>query len=121
MVDKMFKEYLTIMKVFPSRQRSIIRESQGVFKVYLTNEFNDVWGYLCEKQAKVDVLVILPELPSNAPDFLRLIDKIVMRKRRIVREHSRFKVYLSKKYNNVWTFLYRLNAKVDILVFPQGF
>ena len=116
----MFKEYLTIMKVFPSRQRAVIRESRGMYKVYLASEFNDVWKYLCDKHAEIDILVLLPEPPNDAPDFLRLVDKIVMRKRRIIREHNRYKIYLSKKYNNVWEFLYKHSARVDILVFPQG-
>lgn len=49
--------------------------------------------------------------------YLSIIDRLLARGRAIVREsHRYYKLYLPRKYNDVWEKLYRENKRVDILV-----
>jgi hypothetical protein len=105
----MSTSYLTIIDRLLVRGRAIIRESHRYFKVYLPTEYNDIWGHLHREKREVDFIVFLPEPVSY-------VDKLLVRNRRLIKESERYKLYLPKKYNDVWEKLYRENKRVDILV-----
>jgi len=44
------------------------------------------------------------------------VDKVLVRNRRLTKESERYKLYLPRKYNDVWEKLYRENKRVDILI-----
>ena len=49
--------------------------------------------------------------------YLSIIDRLLVRSRAVIREsHRYFKVYLPKKYNDVWEKLCEEGKRVDILV-----
>jgi len=101
--------YLTIIDRLLIRSRAIVRESHKYFKVYLPTEYNDIWGHLHREGREVDFVVFLPEPVSY-------VDKLLVRNRRLIKESERYKLYLPRKYNDVWEKLYRENKKIDILV-----
>lgn len=89
------------------RQRTVIRESKRYFKIYLPIEYNEIWEKLKENKKLVDVVVFLPS-------EVDVVDKVLMTKREIVKENERYKIYLSKKYNNIWE---KVEGKpVDLLI-----
>jgi hypothetical protein len=110
----MEEEILKIIKMIPIPRRSVVKEHK-MFKVYLPLEYNDVWRALHEQKRKVDVVVNLPRM-EDAPIEVRLAGRILMRRRTIVKEKSRFKLYLSSRYNDIWERLWRRKLKVDMLV-----
>lgn len=57
----------------------------------------------------VNVIAILPQQ-------VQWVDKIVMKKRTSVKENERFKIYLSKQYNDIRKYLHRENKKLDLLI-----
>lgn len=100
-------DYLSIMDRILVRQRAVIRESKRYFKIYLPIEYNEIWEKLKENKKLVDVVIFLPS-------EVNYVDKILMPKREIVKENERYKIYLSKKYNNIWE---KLESKsVDLLI-----
>jgi len=101
--------YLTIIDRLLIRSRAIVRESHKYFKVYLPTEYNDIWGHLHREGREVDFVVFLPEPVSY-------VDKLLVRNRSLIKESERYKLYLPRKYNDVWEKLYRENKKIDILV-----
>jgi len=105
----MLTSYLSIIDRLLVRGRAIIRESHRYYKVYLPTEYNDIWEYLHREKREVDFIVFLPE-PVN------YVDKVLVRNRRLTKESERYKLYLPRKYNDVWEKLYRENKRVDILV-----
>uniref|UniRef100_A0A7J3ZM35 Uncharacterized protein n=1 Tax=Fervidicoccus fontis TaxID=683846 RepID=A0A7J3ZM35_9CREN len=101
--------YLSIIDRLLVRGRAIIRESYRYFKVYLPTEYNDVWKHLHREKGRVDFIVFLPEPVSY-------VDKVPVFSRRLTKESDRYKLYLPKKYTDMWGKLYRENKRVDILV-----
>jgi len=101
--------YLSIIDRLLVRGRAIIRESHKYFKVYLPAEYNDIWELLHREKREVDFIVFLPE-PVN------YVDKVSVFNRSLTKENDRYKLYLPKKYNDVWEKLCRENKRVDILV-----
>jgi hypothetical protein len=110
----MQEEILKIIKTIPIPHRSIVKEHK-MFKVYLPLEYNDVWRALHEQKRKVDVVVSLPQA-EGGPVESKPVDKILMNRRTVVKEKSRFKLYLSSRYNDIWEHLWRKKLKVDVLV-----
>jgi len=109
-------EYLAIMKTIPIKQRSVIKESR-TFKIYLPSEYDDLWSYLHANKKRVDIIVFLPRTGDcNMPEIMKFIDKIVMKNRRIVKERMRYKIYLSKKLNDVWKYVHDSRLKIDVIV-----
>jgi len=101
--------YLMIIDRMLVRGRAIIRESYRYYKVYLPTEHNDVWEYLHREKREVDFIVFLPE-PIN------YVDKVLAVNRRLTRESERFKLYLPKKYSDIWEKLYKEDKRVDLLI-----
>jgi len=66
-------------------------------------------GQLHRKKRRVDFIVFLPE-PVN------YVDKVLALNRRLTKESDRYKLYLPKRYSDIWGKLYRENKRVDILV-----
>jgi len=93
----------------------ILLVSEYTYKVYLPIDLNDLWKEHHRRNTKF--VVLIPKMSdANKPNLLRLVDKIIMWKRVIVREHKRFKIYLSSAYNDLWEYLNRNNVKVDIVI-----
>lgn len=114
------EEYLMIIKKIPIKQRSIIKESK-MYKIYLPREFDDLWEHIHTSSMRVDVIVFIPNIPERIkPPLLRFVDKIVMRNKTIVMEHDRFKIYLSSRYNELWSLIHNLRLKVDIILFIRN-
>ena len=44
------------------------------------------------------------------------VDKVLVRNRRLTKESERYKLYLPRRYDDIWEKLYRENKRVDILV-----
>ncbi|RLI96732.1 MAG: hypothetical protein DRP00_04950 [Candidatus Aenigmatarchaeota archaeon] len=109
MVEKMPISYLAILDRLLVKKRSVIRESSRYFKVYLPSEYNDIWKRLHDERRKVDVIVLLPETIEN-------VDKILALNRYIIKENDRYRLYLPKKYNDIWEELYRKKEKIDLLI-----
>ena len=105
----MLTSYLSIIDKVLVRDRAIIRGSHRYFKVYLPTEYNDIWELLHSEKRKIDIIVFLPE-PIN------YVNKILVRNRRVTKEGERYKIYLSKKYNDIWGKLYREGKKVDTII-----
>uniref|UniRef100_A0A7J3ZJH8 Uncharacterized protein n=1 Tax=Fervidicoccus fontis TaxID=683846 RepID=A0A7J3ZJH8_9CREN len=101
--------YLSIIDRLLVRSRAVIRESYRYFKVYLPTEYNDIWGHLHKEGREVDLIVFLPE-PVN------YVDKVLAVSRRLTKESERFKLYLPKKYSDIWRKLCEEGKRVDILV-----
>jgi len=108
-VEKMPISYLAILDRLLVKKRSVIRESSRYFKVYLPSEYNDIWKRLHDERRKVDVIVLLPETIEN-------VDKILALNRYIIKENDRYRLYLPKKYNDIWEELYRKKEKIDLLI-----
>ena len=100
-------DYLAIMDRVLVKGRHVIRESTRYFKVYLPMEYNDLWERLKSSNKLLDVVVFLPSEVSY-------VNKILMEKRELMRENDGFKVYLSRKYNDLWEKL--VGQKVDLLI-----
>ncbi len=101
--------YLAILDRLLIKERSVIRESSRYFKVYLPSEYSDIWEDLHSERKRVDVIVFLPEPVEH-------VDKILVLNRYVIKENNRYKLYLPKKYNDVWEKLHRKNQKVDLLI-----
>jgi len=91
------------------RGRSIIRESHKYFKVYLPTDYNDIWEQVHKEKRRVDFVVFLPEA-------VNYVDKVLAINRRLTRENDRYKLYLPKRYNDIWEKLCGEGKKVDLLV-----
>jgi len=50
------------------------------------------------------------------PEPIEHIDKILALNRYVIKESNRYKLYLPKKYNDVWEKAHRKNQKVDLLI-----
>lgn len=61
------------------------------------------------EKRKIDVIIFLPE-PVN------LVDKLLARNKRLAREGERFKLYLSKRYGDIWEKLCEEGKRVDLIV-----
>jgi len=101
--------YLAILDRLLVKSRAVVRESTRYFKVYLPTEYNDIWEKLHSDRRKVDIIVFLPEPIEH-------IDKILALNRYVIKENNRYKLYLPKKYNDIWEKLHRKNQKVDLLI-----
>jgi len=101
--------YLGIIDRVLVKSRAVIKESSRCFKIYLPSEYNDIWIKLSEEKRKVDVIVFLPEL-------VEYVDRVLAVKRLITREGDRFKLYLPKKYSDIWEKLYKEGKRVDLLL-----
>ena len=110
------EDYLLLMKTIPIRKRGVVR-GHKLYKVYLPLDMNGLWEELHRRDTKFGVVVLIPEMGgADKPDLLKLVDKIVMRNRVITREHSRFKIYLSSTYNDVWEYLNKKGVKIDLVL-----
>uniref|UniRef100_A0A7J3Z9C2 Uncharacterized protein n=1 Tax=Ignisphaera aggregans TaxID=334771 RepID=A0A7J3Z9C2_9CREN len=105
----MTTSYLSIIDRLLVRGRSVIRESYRYFKVYLPTEYNDIWEYLHRERREVDFVVFLPEPVSY-------VDKVLVFNRRLTKESERYKLYLPKRYDDIWEKLCRENKRVDLLI-----
>ena len=105
----MTTSYLSIIDRLLVRGRSVIRESYRYFKVYLPTEYNDIWEYLHRERREVDFIVFLPEPVSY-------VDKVLVFNRRLTKESERYKLYLPKRYDDIWEKLCRENKRVDMLI-----
>jgi len=105
----MTTSYLSIIDRLLVRGRSVIRESYRYFKVYLPTEYNDIWEYLHRERREVDFIVFLPEPVSY-------VDKVLVFNRRLTKESERYKLYLPKRYDDIWEKLCRENKRVDLLI-----
>jgi len=102
-------DYLLILRKMLVKNRSVVKESYKYYKVYLPSDFNQLWNVVYEERRKVDIIVFLPRSISN-------VDKILMMNRNLSRENNRFKIYLDKRYNDIWESLYRSHEKVDLII-----
>jgi len=91
------------------KERSIIRESARYFKVYLPSEHSDIWKRLHDERRKVNVIVFLPKSVEH-------VDKILALSRYVIKENDRYKLYLSKRYNDIWEELHSEKQKADLLI-----
>ena len=105
----MRSSYLSIIDRLLVRGRSVIRESYRYYKIYLPTEYNDVWELLHREKRRIDFVILLPE-PVN------YVDKVLVRNRRLTKESERFKLYLPKRYSDIWRKLCEEGKRVDILV-----
>jgi len=105
----MLTSYLSIIDKVLVRDRAIIRGSHRYYKVCLPTEYNDIWEHLHREGREVDLIVFLPEA-------VNYVDKVLVFNRGLTKENEKFKLYLPRKYNDVWEKLYRENKRVDILV-----
>jgi uncharacterized iron-regulated protein len=99
--------YLKILDKLLIKGRTVIRESERYYKVYLPADYNEVWEVLRKHGRTVTAIVLLPREISG-------INKIMIPRRRVVRENIRYKIYLPLKYNDVWRKI--AGEKVDILI-----
>jgi len=104
-----FASYLSIIDRLLIRSRAIIRESHRYYKVYLPTEYNDIWEHLHREKREVDFIVFLPEPVSY-------VDKLPAFNRRLIKESDRYKLYLPKRYDDIWEKLCRENKRVDLLI-----
>jgi len=112
------EELLLLMKTIPIKKRGIVREHK-MYKVYLPTDLNDIWEELHKRRVEVDVIVLIPKIENGSiPELLKIVDKVVMRNRTVIREHNRFKIYLSKGYNDIWEYLNKKEVKVDLVLIP---
>jgi len=44
------------------------------------------------------------------------VDKVLVRNRRLTKESERYKLYLPKRYDDIWEKLCRENKRVDMLI-----
>ncbi len=110
MGDKMsVNDYLLILRKMLVKNRSVVKESYKYYKVYLPSDFNQLWNVVYGERRKVDIIVFLPHSVSN-------VDKILMMNRNLSRENNRFKIYLDKRYNDIWKFIHQSHEKVDLII-----
>ena len=102
-------DYLAVLDKIFVRHRSVVRETKN-FKVYLPLEFNDIWERLYRDGRRVDVLILIPN------NINYVVDKILLRNKKVTREHTRFKIYLDKKYDDLWNILNHTDAKIDLVI-----
>jgi len=100
---------LSIIDRLLVRGRSIVRESHRYYKVYLPTEYNDIWEHLHREKREVDFIVFLPE-PIN------YVDKVLAVNRRLTKENDRYKLYLPKRYGDIWGRLCKEGKRVDLLL-----
>jgi len=105
----MSQSYLSIIDKLLVKSRAVVRESARYFKVYLPIEYNEIWSKLHKERKRVDVIIFLPHSISY-------VDKIIALNRLIVSENNRYRLYLPKRYNDIWEKLYKEKKKVDLLV-----
>ena len=111
------EELLLIMRSLLIKGKHIVKEHK-MYKIYLPKEFVDIWEYLHKSGRKVDIIVIITEIKNvfDLPEVLRILDKIIMRGRKISKEYNNYKVYLSSRYNDIWEWVRKNNVKVDIIL-----
>lgn len=102
-------DYLAVLDKLLVKGRSVVRETKN-YKVYLPIEFNDIWERLYRDGRRVDVLILLPK------NINYVVDKVLLRGRKITGEHTRFKIYLDRKYDDLWNLLSANNAKIDLVI-----
>lgn len=61
--------------------------------------------------AKGDTIMTLIEVPKNF---------VINLERRVVKEGKRFKIYLPKAYNSLWSKLSEMKKKVKIIIIVEG-
>lgn len=55
------EDLLQLMKTIPPRKRGIVREHM-LYKAYLPIDMNDLWEELHKRNAKLDAIVLLPQV-----------------------------------------------------------
>jgi len=102
------EEYIHLMKSVPVFRRRVIRES-GSFKIYLPQDYAEIWNYLSASGKKIDVVIFLPKK-------IMMVDRIILRNHKIVREYNRYKIYLNRKYEKIWAKIIEDGEKIDAVV-----
>jgi len=105
--DTVSIDYLEIMDRVLIPRRTIVREGDKYYKVYLPREYNEILGRVYDEGRSIDVVVFLSREIMG-------VTKILMPSRRLSRERDRYKLYLSNRYRGVWEQL--VGEKIDLLI-----
>ena len=100
-------DYLAIMDRLLVPRRTIVREGDRYYKVYLPREYNEILKRIHDEGRSIDVIAILPKEIMG-------VTKILMPGRKLSRERDRYKLYLSSKYRSIWEQL--VGEKIDLLI-----
>jgi len=112
-----FELLIKYLRSVPVRGRSVLKEAEGQYKVYMPTYFNDLWSYIYESGKSFDVIVIFPKISnSDKPRILDHISELALPKRRLTKENDKYKMYLPRQYSDVWKFLHEKKIEIDLVV-----
>ena len=102
------------------KRKKLAREGPK-YKIYLPRGYNHIFSKLYECKCATEFLILIPDLPAttNLPAELIFTRIIRLPLRKIAREGRNYKIYLPRRLNDLWRFLYSNNVTVTVVMVSE--